>query len=77
MKTTIGQLAEQILDEVKKEALVKIAQREVVKEASKRPNLKTDVGKLLHKFAEELRNAPQDVSVQDVKDFLKEAGHAS
>lgn len=76
MNGAIGKMAEQIVEEVRQNALLKIAQHEVVKEASARPNPKTEIGKLLHKFANALRNTPNDVTVADVKKFLTEVGHA-
>jgi len=77
MTGKIGQMAEQIVEEVRQNALTKIAQHEVVKEASKRPNPKTDIGKLLYKAAAELRQDIGDVTVSDVKKFLSETGNAS
>ena len=73
----IGQIAEKIVDEVRQNALIKVAQHEVVKEASKRPNPKTEIGKALYKLAEEVRKGSVDVTVDDVKNFLAEVGHAS
>lgn len=77
MNGSIGQLAEKIVDEVKQNALTKIAQYEVVKEASKRPNPQTEIGKRLLKLAVDLREISEDVTVKDVQNFLKEVGHAS
>jgi hypothetical protein len=76
MTGSIGQIAEQIVNEVRQNALIKVAQHEVVKEASKRPNPKTDIGKLLYKAAAELRREGNDVTVADVQNFLAEVGHA-
>lgn len=76
MNGAIGKMAEQIVEEVRQNALLKIAQHEVVKEASTRPNPKTEIGKLLHKFAAEIRSVRGDVTVADVKKFLAEVGHA-
>jgi hypothetical protein len=76
MTGSIGKLAEEIVEGVKQNALLKIAQHEVVKEASQRPNPKTEVGKLLLKVAQDLRSKSEDVTVSDVQDFLNEVGHA-
>lgn len=76
MNGAIGKMAEEIVEEVRQNALLKVAQHEVVKEASARPNPKTELGKLLHKLAAEVRNMPNDVTVADVKNFLAEVGHA-
>lgn len=76
MTGSIGKLAEEIVEGVKQNALLKIAQHEVIKEASAQPHLKTEVGKLLHKVAQDLRRKSEDVSVADVQAFLKEVGHA-
>ena len=77
MTGTIGKLAEQIVEDVKQNALTKIAQHEVVREASRNPAPKTEIGKLLHKVAQDLRSKSDDVTVGDVQNFLDEVGHAS
>lgn len=77
MTGSIGKIAEQILAEVKQGALTKIAQHDVVKEASQRPHRRTAVGQQLAKLAEDLRAASADVTVEDVRNFLEEAGHAN
>jgi len=78
-KGTIGDIAEAIVNEVKAESLTKLAQTQFVKEASQTPNPKTAIGKLLHKVAGDLRRSPKGtdvVSVGDVREFLREVGHA-
>jgi len=77
MTGSIGNIAEQILAEVKQEALTKIAQRDFVKVASQRPHRGTVIGQQLAKLAEELRASEKDVTVADVQNFLAEVGHAS
>lgn len=76
MTGAIGKLAEEIVESVKQNALLKIAQHKVVKEASQKPHLKTEVGRLLHKMAQDLRSKSADVTVAEVQEFLDEVGHA-
>lgn len=76
MTGSIGTLAEEIVESVKQNALIKIAQHEVVKEASQNSVPKTEIGKLLLKVASDLRRESEDVTVADVKSFLDEVGHA-
>jgi len=76
MTGSIGKIAEEIVETVKQNGLLKIAQYQIVKEASQHPNPKTEIGKLLFKAAEDLRSKSADVSVAEVKDFLNEVGHA-
>ena len=71
MSGSIGQIATSILDEVKANKLIKLAQQTIIKEAAHRPEPTTDVGKLLHKLAEEVRSGNVDVSVADVKQFVE------
>lgn len=76
MTGSIGKLAEEIVEGVKQNALLKIAQHEVIKTASAQPHFRTEAGKLLRKVAQDLRSKSEDVTVADVKAFLKEVGHA-
>ncbi len=71
MNWSIGQIAASILDEVKANKLIKLAQHTIIKEATQRPMPTTDVGKLLHKLAEEVRSGHTEVSVADVKQFVE------
>jgi hypothetical protein len=77
MADSIGNLAEQVLNEVKSDKLVKLAQYKVLKEAQVKPRMRTEVGQALMKLAEELRNAPEDITMGDLEDFLSGSGNAS
>jgi len=75
MESSIGNLAEEVLQEVKSDKLVKIAQYKMLKEA--KPVMRTQIGKTLMKLATDLRTAPDDVTVGDLERFLAEADDAS
>ena len=76
MNGSIGQLAQQVLDEVKANKLIKLAQQTIIKETTQHPAMVTDVGKLLHKLGEEVRSGRADISVDDVKKFVEGLKHA-
>ncbi len=75
MESSIGNLAEEVLQEVKSDKLVKIAQYKMLKEA--KPVMRTQIGRTLMKLATDLRNAPDDVTVGDLERFIAEADNAS
>ena len=77
MTGSIGDLAEQVLREVKSDKLVKLAQYKVLKEAQEKPKMRTKVGQALMKLAEELRNEPEDITIGDLEDFLNGSSNAS
>lgn len=77
MAGSIGELAEQVLQEVKSEKIVKLAQHRILKEAQAKPVMHTKVGKTLMKLAADLRSEPTDLTVSDVENFVNEAGNAS
>lgn len=72
----IGTLAEEVLDHVKTQTVVKLAEYEAAKKASLRPNPKTELGQIMLKMADVLRSKSADVSVSDVQDFVEGFGHA-
>lgn len=71
MSGSIGKIAEELLSDVKSNKLIKLAQQTIIKEATVRPAPTTDVGKLLHKLAEEVRSGRVEVSIADVKQFVE------
>lgn len=74
MNVSIGKLSEQVLQEVKKGSLVKLAEYRLVKEATQKPSAQHPFAQALLKLAEVLRRKNEDVSVGDLKEFL--AKHA-
>jgi len=75
MSGSIGKLAEQVLEEVKKGSLVKLAEYRLVKEAMEKPTGQHPFARALLKLAETLRRKNEDVSVGDLKEFMeKHAG---
>lgn len=73
---SIGTLAEEVLNEVKKTNLVKLAEYRILKNASERQPAKTEMGRLLQKVASLLRSKSDDVTVDDVASFVKELNNA-
>lgn len=76
MTGSIGYIAEQVLQEVKSEKLVKIAQHQMVKEAQEKPVMHTEIGKTLMKLAEDLRDDSEGVTVGEFESFISEANDA-
>jgi len=71
MAGTIGQLADELIREVKTGKLVKLAEHKLLKEAESKVGAKTDLGKALLKMATALRSKSGDkVSMDDLKAFL-------
>ena len=71
MSGSIGILAEQVLQEVKKGSLVKLAEYRMVKQAVEKPTAQHPFAKALLKLAEDLRRKTTDVSVGELKEFLE------
>lgn len=77
MKTKhIGQIAEAVLEEVRADALTKLAELEVIQDCAAAPNYTVPAALELHKFAAEIRSGTTSVSVGDVLHFLEELRHA-
>jgi hypothetical protein len=76
MSGEIGRLAEEVLAHVKGENLVKLAEYRALKNAYAQPTANTLLGQAMLKLAEAIRSTSDDVSVADVRSFLKEVGHA-
>lgn len=76
MAGSIGEIAEQVLDEVRSSKLTKLAQHKVLKEAGSKPIIRTEVGKLLLKLAEEVRHGSTDITAEDLDAFLSGVGDA-
>ena len=77
MAGSIGELAEQVLQEVKSDKLTKLAQHHILKEAQAKPVMHTKVGKTLIAMAEDLRSGSEDISLGDFENFISEASNAS
>lgn len=71
MSGSIGKLAEQVLQEVKEGNLVKLAEYRMVKEACEKPTTRHPFSTALVKLAEILRRKTPDVSIEELKGFLK------
>lgn len=72
MAGSIGQLAEQVVAEVKAGALTKLAEHEILNEVETRNAAQTDLGKAMLKLATALRGkASSDVTVDDLKSFIE------
>lgn len=76
MDGTIGNLAEQVLEEVRGAKLMKLAQAKTVSTDSLKPNMRTEIGKALYKAAQALRDEDSPITIGDVEKFV-EAAHAS
>jgi len=72
---SIGQLAENIVNQVKSEKLTKIAEYQLIKQASTEPP-KTEIGRTLAKLAEEVRTQKLGISLEDLNSFLTEVSNA-
>jgi len=75
MAGTIGNIAEEVLEEVRGAKLTKLAQAKTVDADSRRPNMRTEVGKAMYKVAQDLRNAAEPITVGEVEEFVG-AAHA-
>jgi len=73
---SIGNLAQQVLDEVKANNLVKLAEHQILQNVSGQQPATTEIGQLLQKVAGLLRSKSSNVTVGDVGDFLEELNHA-
>lgn len=74
---SIGRLAEEVLNEVRAQSTVKLAEQQILKHASESPPAKTDVGQLLQKVARNLRSKSDDLTLGDVEDFFEEVARAN
>jgi len=70
MPGTIGNLAEQVLEEVRGEKLMKLAQAKTVDVDSQRPVMRTEIGKAIYKTAQALREKGSPITVSDVENFV-------
>lgn len=76
MAGSIGEIAEQVLEEVRNSKLTKLAQHEILKEAQAKPVVRTEVGKLLMKLAEEVKAGSTDITTEDLETFLSGVSNA-
>jgi hypothetical protein len=70
---SIGNLAEQVLQEVRGAKLTKLAERNIIKDAAENPPAQTALGKELVKVAASLRASAaesDDVTVAEVQEFV-------
>jgi hypothetical protein len=65
---SIDDLAAQILADVDQAERVKLAELEAVRGGQ--PRFQSELGELLHKAADELRTATDEVSTEDLEQFL-------
>lgn len=80
MKRNIGQLAQDIVQRAKQERFEKQAQAELEEKqaTSAKTPPKSDLGQLLSKFAEVLREtSPTKVTLDDLEQFTTETDNAS
>ena len=70
MVGSIGEIAEQVLEEVRNSKLTKLAQHEILKEAQVVPVVRTEVGKLLMKLSEDVKSGSADITTGDLETFL-------
>jgi hypothetical protein len=73
---SIGSLAQEVLNEVRKDNLMKVAEHQILKTASSRTPATTEIGQLLQKVANRLRSKSDEVTVGDVENFLRELSDA-
>jgi len=71
MVGSIGQIAEEVLQEVRDGKLTKLAEHVIVEEAEKKAAAQTPLGKAALKLASVIRsNANSDVTVNELKQFV-------
>lgn len=70
MVGSIGQLADQVLAEVKTGKLVKLAEQKILKHAEARAPVHNDLSLTLLKLASHLRSKPSDVSMDEFRTFI-------
>lgn len=69
---SIGQLAEQVVAEIKAGAMTKLAEHEILDEAETRNTARTDLSKAMLKLATTLRSkAPNDITINELKSFIE------
>jgi hypothetical protein len=70
MTGSIGQLAEQVLAEVKSGAMTKIAEVQILNLAEETARVQTVLGKSMVKLATSLRSKTSGISMDELKNFL-------
>lgn len=71
MVGSIGQIAEEVLQEVKDGKLVKLAEHVIVEEAEKKASAQTPLGRAALKLAAVIRsNAGSSVTVNELQQFV-------
>lgn len=70
MTGSIGQLAEQVLAEVKSGAMTKIAEVQLLNQAEETAKVQTELGKSMMKLAASLRSKTSSISMDELKNFL-------
>ena len=71
MTGSIGQLADELIREVKTGKLVKLAEQQIIKEAESKVAVKTELGNALLKLGTALRSkSGTQISMDDLKAFL-------
>ena len=71
MAGQIGQLADELIREVKAGKLVKLAEHKILKEAESKATARTELGNALLKLAAALRGkSSSQVTMEDLKAFL-------
>ena len=71
MAGSIGQLADELIREVKAGKLVKLAEHQLLKEAESKATARTEFGNVLLKLAAALRSkSGSQVSMDDMRAFL-------
>lgn len=70
MPGSVGEIAEKVLAEVRSAKLTKLAEHQMVKEASEKFQAKTPIGQELMKFAEELKTQQVEVTEEDLEKFI-------
>lgn len=70
MTGQIGQIAEEVLQEVKDGKLVKLAEHVIVEDAEKKAAARTPLGRAALKLAAVIRSASSDVTINELKQFV-------
>lgn len=71
MTGSIGQIAEEVLQEVKDGKLTKLAEHVIVEEAEKKASAQTELGRAALKLAAVIRsNAGSGVTIGELKQFV-------
>lgn len=70
MAGSVGEIAEKVLAEVRSAKLTKLAEHQMVKEASEKPRMQTPVGQALLKLAEDIKAQRIEVTDEDLEKFV-------